>query len=121
MTNDYFPIWLYSPELIRHTISSMVIGFLVVTLDFLIFRQYGKSFLKLRYDSDKIYILFLTWGIGAGIGGFIGGLSGILTLTPQGSLAAGISWPAVLPRLLASATIDEDIEAETPDIELDDD
>lgn len=102
----FLPPWMVSAELLAHAFGSFIVGLLVIVLDLLSYLYTGSSLLKLRYDRQGFFgkVLFvLAWAVGAGIGGYLGGVAGIVALTPQGSIAVGVGWPAILPRLLESS------------------
>lgn len=91
----------------------MLMGCLIVLLDWLLYRATGKSALKLVYGGGNTLRFFVFWGLGAGIGGYLGAATDILKLSLQGSIAAGVGWTLVLPRLMTSAKAE--IEEEQPD------
>ncbi len=104
-------------------ISTSIIGLLCVTLDFSYYKTTnGKSIFNLSYIGWKgIVSMFLFWGIGAGIVGFLASRLGLIAFSIQASIIIGLGWPLMFPRLYsyAKANIDE-IEPEesfTPEIE----
>ncbi|WP_281559093.1 hypothetical protein [Thalassomonas sp. RHCl1] len=86
------------------SITSSFFGTLVVILDALVVKTLNKnSFLKLSYPGWKGLLVFLLWGVGAGIGGFLGAAIGIFEINRIACVVVGTSWPLVLPRLLSTA------------------
>ncbi len=67
----------------------------------------GRSYLHLSYGGWKTPWMLLIWGIGAGIGGFIGAAANVLEIQRAACLTAGISWPLILPRIIAAAEQEE--------------
>lgn len=63
--------------------------------------------LKLVYRGPNVLGHLLIWGVGAGLAGFLGGAFGIFQLGRSASIAVGVAWPLVLPRLLRSANVDD--------------
>lgn len=93
--------------------ASAFMGLVVVALDFVLFTLQRKSFLKLTYTGKRSILLFLLWGLGAGIGGFLGAVAVIFQMSLQASATVGIGWPLVLPRLLEASQKDEDTQRES--------
>lgn len=88
--------------------ASSVIGVVVVLVDWLSTLAGRTSVLKLIYRGPNILGLLALWGIGAGLGGFLGGAFGILELSRVAAITSGLAWPLVLPRLLKSISESED-------------
>lgn len=83
--------------------ASALMGAVVVTLDWLGVLIVGRpSALKLIYRGKNVIWLTLLWGVGAGVGGFIGASFGILQLNRAATITVGIAWPMILPRLVKS-------------------
>jgi hypothetical protein len=50
----------------------------------------------------------LLWGVGAGVGAYVGGLIELFNIESVSSkVIVGISWPTILPRLIAISTVEE--------------
>ena len=81
----------------------MFMGCLIVSLDWLLYSATGKSALKLVHGGRNSLRFLVLWGLGAGVGGYLGAATEILKLSLQGSIAAGVGWTLVLPRLISSA------------------
>lgn len=87
-----------------------LMGFIAVFLDRLVFSVRRRSFFDLSYGSgvgSTLRLLFL-WGIGAGVGGFLGSAGSIVQLTRAACIGVGVGWPLILPRLIDSFTDQED-------------
>lgn len=101
-------------------ISTASIGLLCVLLDFAYYKTTkGKSIFNLSYIGNKgIILMFLFWGIGAGIVGFLSARLGLIAFSIQASIIMGLGWPLMFPRLysFAKANINE-IEPEESFIE----
>ena len=95
------------------TSGSAIMGVIVVILDALIFYSFGKSVMNLTHKGFNILLFIIFWGLGAGLGGFLGAAAGILQINRSACLTAGIGWPLILPRLIEGATKSEDTQAET--------
>jgi hypothetical protein len=85
-------------------ISSSIMGLVVVILDVLAFYVAGRSYLKLRHGFPLTLLLILVWGIGAGLGGLLGGAFGIFQLNRIASVVAGVGWPLILPRVIKNVS-----------------
>jgi hypothetical protein len=87
-------------------ISTSLIGLLCVLLDFAYYNvTNGKSIFLLSYIGKMGTILmFLFWGIGAGIVGFLAVRLGLIAFTIQASIIMGLGWPLMFPRLYALAS-----------------
>lgn len=93
--------------ILAFAITCSFFGTLVVILDSLVVKTLNKnSFLKLSYTSWKGVLIFLLWGVGAGIGGLLGAAIGIFEINRIACVMVGTSWPLVLPRLLSTANSD---------------
>jgi len=90
--------------------SSSIMGAIVVLVDWLATFAGRASMLKLIYRGPNILGLVALWGIGAGLGGFLGGAFGIFQLNRVAAVTVGLAWPLVLPRLLKSISESEDRE-----------
>ena len=85
-----------------------LMGLVTVFLDWVLVSIGKRSILKLAYGKSVINILrlFVLWGIGAGVGGFLGASIGIFQFTRIASIGVGVAWPLILPRLLEKANED---------------
>ncbi|USD20199.1 hypothetical protein ACJJIC_16910 [Microbulbifer sp. ANSA002] len=99
----HYPLALFA-------LSSATMGFLVVLLDWLMHLSGRDSVLKLIYRGPNIVWLILLWGLGAGLGGFVGAAFGILQLNRAACITIGISWPLILPRIISSLDQHEERE-----------
>lgn len=92
-------------------LSTSVIGLLCVFLDFTYYKTTkGKSIFNLSYIGKKgVFSMFLFWGIGAGIVGFLSMRLELITDSVQASIIVGLGWPLIFPRLYsyANANINE--------------
>jgi hypothetical protein len=93
--------------------ASSVVGLLVVTLDYIHYLVKRKSFLNLSYNGAGLILVFLLWGLGAGLVGLLGGVAGIFQETNIACLSVGIGWPSMIPRLLESSTSKEETQPAT--------
>lgn len=96
-------------------ISTSLIGLLCVLLDFAYYKTTkGKSIFNLSYIGTKATILmFLFWGIGAGIVGYLSSRLGLIAFSIQASIIMGLGWPLMFPRLYSYAKTNiDDIEPE---------
>lgn len=96
-------------------IATSAIGLLCVLLDFAYYKTTdGKSLFNLSYIGWKGTILmFLFWGIGAGIVGFLSARLGLIAFSIQASVIMGLGWPLMFPRLYSyTKTNISDIEPE---------
>ncbi len=85
-------------------------GIIVVVLDALLFYGMGQSALNLTYRRWSIVFFLLFWGVGAGLGGFLGASAQIFQINRVACLTAGIAWPLILPRLIQATKISEDTQ-----------
>ena len=92
------------PKLLVFAAASAVMGLLSVFLDRTIYSVQGRSVFNLSYGSgfSTSFRLILLWGIGAGIGGFLGAAFNLLQVTRAACIGVGVGWPLVLPRLVES-------------------
>lgn len=102
--------------ILAFALASSFFGTLVVILDSLIVKTLNKnSFLKLSYPGWRGLLVFLLWGVGAGIGGFLGAAIGIFEINRIACVMVGTSWPLILPRLLSTAN--SELSSEKIDLE----
>ena len=81
--------------------GSAIMGCLIMILDWIGFSIWRRSFFGMGYINLKTALRLLTlWGIGAGIGGFIGASADIFQFTRYGCLGASVAWPLIIPRLI---------------------
>lgn len=102
--------------------SAAVIGLVVVTVDFFLVKIKAGSgkltggrggLLKIPYASFPYSLWYwVLWGGGAGLGAFLAAIADISQLSVQSALAVGLSWPAILPRLVK--TFESEPPAEQP-------
>ena len=88
------------------SIGSALMGLAAVVLDWVLYSVRGRSVFDLSYGRKLTTAgrLVLLWGVGAGIGGFLGGAASILQITRSACIGVGVGWPLVLPRLIDSFT-----------------
>ena len=81
--------------------STSTIGLLCVLLDFSYYKtSKGKSLFGLSYIGwDGVFLMFLFWGIGAGIVGFLSARLGFIASTVEASIIMGLGWPLMFPKL----------------------
>ncbi len=90
-------------------IVAAISGLMAIGLDMIncyIFTK--KSFLKLSYDKKNIIILFLAYGVCAGIIGLLAAILNVLNYTVQNAVIAGFGWSNIIPRLMTSHQADEE-------------
>ena len=95
--------------------STTIIGLLCVFADFAIYKTTnGKSIFKLSYIGKQgTLLMFLFWGVGAGIVGFLSARLELVALSIQASVLTGLGWPLLFPKLVTYATTKfEEIEPE---------
>src|SRR5207245_1559828 len=87
-----------------------IMGFIAVVLDRIVFSVRGRSIFHLSYGGGilKTCWLLVLWGLGAGVGGFLGSAASIVQLTRFACIGVGVGWPLILPRLIDSFTSDAD-------------
>ena len=98
-------------EVLVFGVGSALMGLIAVFLDWILFSVRGRSIFDLSYGEGfnrKAVSLILKWGIGAGVGGFLGAAASILQLTRGACIGVGVGWPLILPRLIDSFTHKED-------------
>ena len=100
------------PVLAVFSASSAVMGVIVVVLDWLIVMSGKKSALNLAHRGPNTIWLVMLWGMGAGLGGFLGASFGILQLNRVTCITAGVAWPLILPRLVKTISIESEEEIE---------
>ena len=88
-------------------IASSGMGLVIVLLDVVAFLTLRRSYLKLAHGFPKSIRLAILWGVGAGLGGFLGAGFEVLQLNRLACVTVGVSWPLILPRVIKSAGEDE--------------
>lgn len=89
-----------------------IMGFIAVVLDRIVYEVRGRSIFHLTYGGGilKTCWLFALWGLGAGVGGFLGSAASIVQYTRAACIGVGVGWPLILPRLIDSFTSDQDVQ-----------
>lgn len=97
-------------EILVFAVGSALMGLIAVILDWVIFSVRGKSVFNLSYGERyrTTLRLLILWGVGAGVGGFLGSAASIVQLTRAACIGVGVGWPLILPRLIDSFTREED-------------
>jgi hypothetical protein len=100
-------------------VGSALFGLAAVLLDFIFFSVRKRSIFDLSYGENYRNVLRLVclWGLGAGVGGFLGAAAGILQLTRAACIGVGVGWPLILPRLIDSFTRRQQEEEQTSEEE----
>ena len=86
-------------------VGSSIMGMLVVLLDIMLFYATKRSALNLTHKGLNSVLFILLWGLGAGLGSFLGAAAGILQINRAACLSAGIGWPFILPRLIEGSSV----------------
>lgn len=94
-------------------VASAFIGLIVVIFDSILWSVRRRSLLGLSYSGVKIFVVWGLWGVGAGIGGFMGGIINIFQMNLQACASVGIGWPLILPRIFESTMATEETQSET--------
>lgn len=86
--------------------GSAVMGGVTIILDWILFKVRARSVFGFGYGEHLwgSLQLFLFWGVGAGIGGFLGSAANILQPIRAACIGVGVGWPLILPRLIDSFT-----------------
>ena len=104
-------------------ISTSSIGLLCVFLDYAYYKiTNGKSIFNLSYIGIKgTLLMFLFWGVGAGIVGYLSLRLNLIAFSVQASIIVGLGWPLLFPKLyeMAKINISEIEPEEIPGTELD--
>lgn len=79
-------------------------GFVMTLLDCVyVSATKRNSFLNLSYATFRSTLLmFVLWGVGAFIGGYIGTAANIVQMNLHACIGIGVGWPFILPRLIES-------------------
>lgn len=110
-------------------ISTASVGLLCVLLDFAYYKtNKGKSLLNLVYIGTRdTLLIFLFWGIGSGIVGFLAVRLELMAFSIQASIIMGLAWPFLFPKLYsyAKANIEdgeiEELHSEEKEVEPEED
>ena len=87
-------------KILVFAVGSMVMGLLTIILDRVVFSVlHRQSFFKLRYGKESFWFLLFFFGLGAGVGGFLGSAASIFQITRGACISMGVGWPLVLSRL----------------------
>lgn len=105
---------LFTREKLYFAATCAFLGLIVVILDWVIYSLQGKSLLKLKWRWPGGLGLCLLWGVGAGLGGYIGAILSVVQLNIQSSMSVGVGWPALLPRFLQSFETEEPVQEVNP-------
>lgn len=97
--------------------ASSLMGLIAVVLDWILFSIRGRSLFNLTYRKTirNTLRLWLLWGVGAGIGGYLGSATNIIQLTRAASIGVGVGWPLILPRLIESVERDRAEDEQNPE------
>jgi hypothetical protein len=106
---------LYKRDLAVFAMSTMLISILIWALDWVGAKLLDKSsLLGVGYGGFRSLQSLLLWGVGAGLAAYIGGLAGLFnSQNINSTLIVGVSWPTVLPRLIAMSSQKEEEEEES--------
>lgn len=91
-------------------IATSLVGLLCVLLDFAYYKTTQKSLFNLSYIGFLATVwVFLFWGVGSGIVGFIALRLGLVAFTIQSSIVIGLGWPLLFPKIYeyAKTKVDE--------------
>lgn len=100
------------PALAVFSASSAVVGIIVVVLDWLLVMSGKESALNLAHRGANSIWLIMLWGMGAGLGGFLGAGFGILQLNRVACITTSVAWPLILPRLVKTISIESGEDSE---------
>lgn len=97
---------IYIPGLLSFVLATIFFALLICILDWIRTLLSGQaSLLQVSYGGWRTLQSILLWGIGAGFGAYLGGLVRLFDIDSNiAPMVVGLSWPSVLPRLLALAT-----------------
>ena len=96
----------YSRPLAVFAVSSALVATFVLLLDLVTTKLFDTtSLLKLGYGGFRTLQSLCLWGLGAGLAAYLGGLTELFDVqSANARIIVGVSWPAVLPRLIALST-----------------
>jgi hypothetical protein len=101
----------YDDGFLVFAMGSAIMGMAAIILDVVLFLVKERSIFSLTYKDTRSTIrLTLLWGLGSAIGSYFGVAMSILQLTRGGCIAAGVTWPLILPRIVDSLTRKEDVQ-----------
>ncbi len=94
---------IYSPALMSFAIATSLIALIICILDWIGTLLLGRSsLLGVGFGSWRTLQSILLWGLGAGLGAYLGGLVKLFDIESiNARVIVGLGWPTVLPRLLA--------------------
>lgn len=73
--------------------ASMILGFIVISVDILAYYLKDKSFLDMKYNSHtKYWLVIPAWAFAATIVSYLGLIMGIFNSTIQSCVIVGFSW-----------------------------
>ena len=99
--------------------GSALMGLIAVILDWIAFSVRRRSFFNLIYGktAGNTIRLWCLWGLGAGVGGYLGSAVSIVELTRAACIGVGVGWPLILPRLIDSFIRDaKDEDEQAPEV-----
>jgi len=95
-------------ELLVFAMGSAMMGLLAVVLDWAMVSvgRNRASLFGLSYGEGlgRTIRFAIVWGLGAGLGGFLGAATDILQFSRGACFGVGVGWPLILPRLIDSFT-----------------
>ena len=97
---------IYMPGLLSFALATSFFALLTCVLDWIGTLLSGRpSLLRVGYGGWRTLQSILLWGLGAGLGAYLGGFVRLFDIDSKNAqLIVGIGWPTILPRLLALAT-----------------
>lgn len=100
---------LYNRKLMVFAIATSLIALFICLLDWIVTKLLGRSsILGVGFGGVKTLQAILLWGVGAGVGAYVGGLIELFNIESVSSkVIVGVSWPTILPRLIAISTVKE--------------
>lgn len=112
--SDVFRLF-YKRDLVIFAMSTTLISTFIWALDRISAKLFNKSsLLGVGYGGLRSFQSLLLWGAGAGLAAYLGGLAGLFNVQNLNStLIVGVSWPTVLPRLIAMSSQKEEEEEES--------
>lgn len=99
-------------SLLVFALGCAIMGLIAVFLDLIVYKVRGRSIFHLTYGGGILNTCWLIalWGLGAGVGGFLGSAASIVQFTRAACIGVGVGWPLILPRLIDSFTSDADLQ-----------
>ena len=94
---------IYRPGLMSFALATSIIASIICLLDWVGTLLFGQSsLLRVGFGGWRTLQSILLWGMGAGVGGYLGGLVRLFDIdSGSAPVIVGLSWPIILPRLLA--------------------